>query len=145
MHSPKSRKETVLQSYFQVIQPEGLCLQYFTPFTDRKKEIDQLFQQLDKALDYSGSSVLLKGAIGVGKTRLVDQFIDEIGKRDIRLLRGKVIKIFYILFMGKKNICPQCNYLGTDADVYCPHCGLELISECPECKTEIKFAFARFC
>ena len=47
--------------------------------------------------------------------------------------------------MSKKNICPKCNYLGTDADVYCPYCGFELISECPECKAEIKVAFAKFC
>ncbi len=69
-----------------------LCLKYFTSFAGRQKELDWLNQQLDKALNYSGGLVLIKGRIGVGKTRLINQFIDEIDERDLHILHGRVIK-----------------------------------------------------
>jgi transcription elongation factor Elf1 len=45
----------------------------------------------------------------------------------------------------EKKICPRCNYLGSDRDTTCPYCGLELISQCPKCKAQIKVAFAEYC
>ncbi len=44
-----------------------------------------------------------------------------------------------------KKICPQCNYLGNEDDLICPYCKIELISKCPQCKTQIKSSFAEYC
>ena len=45
----------------------------------------------------------------------------------------------------EKKICPCCNYLGIGSDVTCPHCGLALISKCPECSAQIRVVFAKYC
>jgi predicted amidophosphoribosyltransferase len=46
---------------------------------------------------------------------------------------------------GKVKLCPLCNYAGDDGDKVCPHCGVALISECPQCGARIKTAFAEYC
>lgn len=67
-------------------------MQYFTPFTGRQKELKWLNQHLEKALNYSGGLVLIKGEIGVGKTRLLNRFVDKIEERNFHILDGRVIK-----------------------------------------------------
>ncbi len=71
---------------------EGLYLHQLTPFTGRQQELKLLNQQLDEAVNYSGGFVLVKGEIGVGKTTLLNQFINRIRERDLHILHGKVIK-----------------------------------------------------
>jgi len=44
---------------------------------------------------------------------------------------------------GKKEMvktCPKCDFEGDDEDIYCPNCGVELITEteCPKCGKEVK-------
>jgi len=72
--------------------PEGLYLHQIAPFTGRQQELGLLNQQLDEALNYSGGFILVKGEIGVGKTWLLNQFMNGIKQRDLHILHGKVIK-----------------------------------------------------
>lgn len=64
----------------------------FTPFAGRQKELRWLNQHLEEALNYNGGSVLIKGEIGVGKTRLLNQFVESIEARNLHILHGRVIK-----------------------------------------------------
>ncbi|MCD4670454.1 MAG: ATP-binding protein, partial [Actinomycetia bacterium] len=67
-------------------------MQDFAPFAGREKELERLTQYLEKALDYSGGFALISGKIGVGKTRLLNQFINGIDSRSLHILHGRVIK-----------------------------------------------------
>ncbi|MCK4527434.1 AAA family ATPase [candidate division WOR-3 bacterium] len=67
-------------------------MQNLTPFVGRQKELKWLNHHLEKALSYSGGFVLIQGEIGVGKTRLLNQFIDEVRAPGLHILNGRVIK-----------------------------------------------------
>jgi two-component SAPR family response regulator len=62
------------------------------PFVGRQKELKCLRHHLEKAIDYSGRFILIQGEIGVGKTRLLKQFVDKIQERNFHILNGRVIK-----------------------------------------------------
>ena len=54
----------------------------------RQNELAQLQQYLDSALKGKGSTVLLSGEAGVGKTRLLDEFLKIAKKRKVTVLSG---------------------------------------------------------
>ncbi|MBN2608387.1 MAG: AAA family ATPase [Candidatus Fermentibacteraceae bacterium] len=64
----------------------------FTPFTGRIRELEQLENMLEGALEYGGSMVFIRGAIGVGKTRLLDQFTESIRQRGFHILEGRSVR-----------------------------------------------------
>ena len=54
----------------------------------RNQEIEQLTQHLDYALNGKGTTVFICGEAGIGKTRLVDEFLDLARKTGARILKG---------------------------------------------------------
>ena len=64
----------------------------FLPFAGRRREIDLLEELLEGVLEYSGSTVFLRGGIGVGKTRLLDHFSHSVRDRGFHLLRGRSVE-----------------------------------------------------
>jgi len=67
-------------------------LNSFSPFTGREKELGRLEGMLENALEYDGNMVLVRCAIGVGKTRLMSRFIDGIRNRSIHILQGRSVR-----------------------------------------------------
>lgn len=61
----------------------------FMPFTGRKKELDLLEELLEDALEYHGNTILVRGDIGVGKSRFLDQFAESIRDRGFHILHGR--------------------------------------------------------
>ncbi len=62
------------------------------PFVGRQKELKWLDHHLEKVLNYSGRFVLIQGEIGVGKTRLLNQFVDEVRTTGLHILNGRTIR-----------------------------------------------------
>jgi len=54
----------------------------------RDKEIEQLMRCLDSALSGKGTTVFICGEAGIGKTRLVNEFLSVAKKREIKVLCG---------------------------------------------------------
>jgi len=54
----------------------------------RNQEIKQLAQHLDSALNGKGTTVFIGGEAGVGKTRLVNEFLNQARKERIKILSG---------------------------------------------------------
>lgn len=54
----------------------------------RKSELEELKQFLDSALKGKGTTVLISGEAGSGKTRLVNEFLNIIKKKEITILSG---------------------------------------------------------
>lgn len=68
-------RESGLQSRFQVARTTGL-----TPLVGREQEAGLLFQRWEQAKDGVGHGVLICGEAGIGKSRLVQAFIDRVAK-----------------------------------------------------------------
>lgn len=64
----------------------------FSPFTGRTEELERLGSLLEKALEYSGSTVFIRGDIGVGKSRLLRHFIDGVRHDSFYILEGRSIQ-----------------------------------------------------
>ncbi|MEO0107294.1 MAG: ATP-binding protein, partial [candidate division WOR-3 bacterium] len=62
------------------------------PFIGRENELTLLREMLEKAYNYQGNFLLIKGDIGIGKTRLMQQFVQSINQSNIQVLIGKGIK-----------------------------------------------------
>jgi tetratricopeptide (TPR) repeat protein len=54
----------------------------------REKELDGLNEALDAAVSGNGSTLLVSGEAGLGKTRLLEEFLGTAGVRDVRILTG---------------------------------------------------------
>jgi predicted ATPase len=54
----------------------------------REQEINQLLEHLDSAIDGNGTTVFVCGEAGVGKTRLVNDFMYRAKKREVKVLSG---------------------------------------------------------
>jgi two-component SAPR family response regulator/Tfp pilus assembly protein PilF len=63
-----------------------------TPFIGRDNELKELRRRLNAALNYNGSFILIQGEIGVGKTRLLNQFVDEIKMQGCHILNSRAVK-----------------------------------------------------
>ncbi len=64
------------------------------------------------------------------KPRSSDEGLDEsVSTKDVSAGNNKLIKR-----------CPDCDFEGGEDDLYCPKCGVELITElnCPECGEEVE-------
>jgi two-component SAPR family response regulator len=61
-------------------------------FVGRKKVLRLLSHHLEKTINYNGSFVLIQGEIGIGKTKLLNHFIEKIKKKNINILSGKIIQ-----------------------------------------------------
>jgi two-component SAPR family response regulator len=62
-----------------------------TPFVGRKKELNELRNHFNDSLDSNGLLVLVRGETGVGKTRLLEEFIGSIEPR-VWILTGKALQ-----------------------------------------------------
>jgi len=54
----------------------------------REREIEQLIEHLDSAIGGNGTTVFVCGEAGVGKTRLVNDFLDHAKKNGAKILSG---------------------------------------------------------
>ena len=61
-------------------------------FIGRRAELDRLKAALDQAINDAPSAVLIAGEAGIGKTRLVDEFIATAAERGARVLVGACIE-----------------------------------------------------
>jgi class 3 adenylate cyclase/tetratricopeptide (TPR) repeat protein len=72
---------------YRVIQPSGLrgrleaaaATRGLTPFVGREDELRQLMSRWERALDGEGQVALIMGEAGIGKSRLVQRFHEQIG------------------------------------------------------------------
>ncbi len=60
-----------------------------TPFTDRKAELDHLRRGLVATKAAEGRMISVTGEAGIGKTRLVDEFVTRAEREGTRVLRGR--------------------------------------------------------
>ncbi|MFO7990992.1 MAG: tetratricopeptide repeat protein [Thermoplasmata archaeon] len=58
------------------------------PLIGREREIDKLKSLWDSARKGHGSTVLISGEAGVGKTRLVNELIEQAEKEDVKIIKG---------------------------------------------------------
>lgn len=69
------------------------------PFVGREDELKSLRNHLEMAYNYQGRFVLIQGDIGVGKTRFLSRFVEEIGSSGAIILTGRSLKdeisVFY--------------------------------------------------
>jgi len=80
----------------------------------REWEIDKLSQHLDSALKGRGSTIFISGEAGVGKTRLVNEFLSHAKKKGTKILSGyclSEVDIPYFPFTEAFNI-----YVSTISD-----------------------------
>ena len=59
-----------------------------TPFVGRENELKTLEGFFDSILENRGSFVLIQGETGIGKTRLVEQFLKQVEPRGVTVIRG---------------------------------------------------------
>ena len=80
------------RSFHERIEPRsrGILVSHETPMVDRESELSQLLHLFQEAREGRGKFVYLEGEAGVGKTRLLYEFFQEIEAldTDIRLLYG---------------------------------------------------------
>src|SRR6266851_3755077 len=69
---------------FEVVEPTGIHTRFekavasgLTPLVSREKEVGQLLDRWQQALDGSGQVVMLSGEAGIGKSRLVQVLIER--------------------------------------------------------------------
>lgn len=60
------------------------------PFISRENIILELRERLNHVFDNHGSTVIIKGESGIGKTRVVTQFLDNLDPGDIIILKARV-------------------------------------------------------
>ena len=80
----------------------------------REPEIKQLIEHLDSAVGGKGTTVFISGEAGVGKTRLVNEFLDHAKENGVRILSGWCLSeaaISYFPFIEAFN-----TYLSTVSD-----------------------------
>lgn len=58
-------------------------------FVGRDEVLEELREELDRIQNGNDSVVFIKGGAGIGKTRLVNEFKDDIVQRDMEFLSGK--------------------------------------------------------
>ncbi len=61
------------------------------PFIGREKEFEVLKEGLERAQDSHGSTILISGEAGIGKTRLVEEFIKRIEDKEVLILKGEAV------------------------------------------------------
>ena len=54
----------------------------------RDRELDVLKGHLDDAVDGNGSTILVSGEAGIGKTRLIEEFQKYTDKKGVKVLSG---------------------------------------------------------
>ncbi len=61
------------------------------PFTGRAGEISLLNKKFEEAVNSKGSTIIISGEPGIGKSRLVEEFLKNIGKNSAEILRSEAI------------------------------------------------------
>ena len=59
------------------------------PFVGREKELELLMGYFDSILQNQGGFVLIEGETGIGKTKLVEQFLTRVKSRGAMVIRGQ--------------------------------------------------------
>lgn len=84
------------------------------PFVGRESELDTLQSFFDLILENQGSFVLIEGETGIGKTRLVEQFLDRVKSRGAMVIRGqgyqKEISPYRLFSEMLRNFFSSINY-----------------------------------
>jgi len=84
------------------------------PFVGRENELKVLEGFFDSILENRGSFVLIEGETGIGKTRLVEQFLDGITSRGAMVIRGhgyhKEISPYRLFSEMLRNFFSSINY-----------------------------------
>ena len=84
------------------------------PFVGRENELKLLEENFDSILENQGSFVLIEGETGIGKTRLVEQFLDRIEPRGAMVVRGhgyhKEISPYRLFSEMLRNYFSSINY-----------------------------------
>jgi len=84
------------------------------PFVGRENELKLLEGFFDSILENRGSFVLIEGETGIGKTRLVEQFLDQIKPRGPMVIRGhgyhKEISPYRLFSEMLRNFFASINY-----------------------------------
>lgn len=60
-------------------------------FVDRDDILKELEHHMKKVLNENGRLILLKGEAGVGKTRIVEEFIKKVKKKNFEVLKGRCL------------------------------------------------------
>ena len=84
------------------------------PFVGRENELKFLEGFSESILENRGSFVLIEGETGIGKTRLVEQFLDRIKPRGVMVIRGhgyhKEISPYRLFSEMLRNFFSSVNY-----------------------------------
>ncbi len=85
--------ETVGRQGYRFLQArDNLRLQASGPLVGRQREVDQLLDRFGRAASGERQFVLLSGEPGIGKTTLVNLFLDRLAERDgVRVAHGQCI------------------------------------------------------
>ncbi|MEF8873756.1 MAG: tetratricopeptide repeat protein [Candidatus Thermoplasmatota archaeon] len=62
-----------------------------TGFAGREDELESLESYFQEAVEGEGSTVFISGEAGVGKTRLVEELIEEAKERNAKIIKGKCL------------------------------------------------------
>ncbi len=69
--------------------PDPMDTKELTPsFTGRKGELEQLKVLLDDAMGGKGSTALISGEAGIGKTRLIEELLNIAEENNVNMIRG---------------------------------------------------------
>ncbi len=82
----------------------------------RHNELAQLTQALMKALEGNGSTVLISGEAGIGKTRLVNELFKEAGKNGIQISQGWCLAESLEPLMPVKSVLKELDILHVMSD-----------------------------
>ena len=80
----------------------------------REQELNQLIELYDSAVEGKGVTVFVSGEAGVGKTRLIKEFLDHAKKKGSKILSGwclSEVAIPYFPFIEAFN-----TYMSTERD-----------------------------
>jgi class 3 adenylate cyclase/predicted ATPase len=83
------RKEGIAQSRFEATLRHGL-----TPLVGRTHELELLLERWERATDGEGQVVVLSGESGIGKSRLVQEFKEKIGREGITSLELRCLPYY---------------------------------------------------
>ncbi len=118
------------------------------PFVGRGNELKLLEEFFDAILENRGSFVLIEGETGIGKTRLVEQFLDGVKSRGATVVRGhgyhKEISPYRLFSEMLRNFFSSINYDTRYLTPLLDNLTIALLEKIvPELKDHIPFDISR--